>query len=136
LLAILLAVSNQAEEYYIILYSTEGMRHALPSNESAPGADSLPSSTSSGQAGTITDRDLKLKSQELGLLGKVFGSKENAPVNIVGFLLFVCVAGMILGPLIPFKEGFGLGDFEKTFGALIVSCLTFLGGYLGGKHSQ
>jgi hypothetical protein len=40
---------------------------------------------------------------------------------------------MIIGPMLPIKaEGFSIGDFEKACAGLIVSAITFLGGYLGG----
>jgi hypothetical protein len=45
---------------------------------------------------TLSENDLRHHSQELGLLGKLFGSKENAPYNIAAVaivlaLVFLCV---------------------------------------------
>ncbi|MDG4894632.1 hypothetical protein P9272_13725 [Mesorhizobium sp. WSM4976] len=80
----------------------------------------------------VTEGNLRMKSQELGLFGKFFGSREHAPVNIAGALILLGLAGMMLAPFLPTSNGFNVGDMEKALGALILAALSFLGGYLGG----
>jgi len=80
----------------------------------------------------ITEGSLRMKSQDLGLSGKLFGSREHAPINIAGFLIMFGIVGMLVAPALPASAGFSVGDMEKSFAALILAALTFLGGYLGG----
>jgi hypothetical protein len=80
----------------------------------------------------ITDAELRHHSQELGLLGKIFGSRENAPINIAGMLMFLGLLGLITVPFLPQSASFSQGDMAKTLGAIVLAALTFLGGYLGG----
>ena len=84
---------------------------------------------------TTTDSDLKHRSQELGLLGKVFGSRDHAPINIAGGLIIMGAAGMIyVGVTAP--SGTATPDILKALGALVLAALTFLGGYLGGRERR
>jgi hypothetical protein len=84
----------------------------------------------------VTDTELKHHSQELGLLGKLFGSKENAPINIAGGLILIGAFSLILIPFLPASTDFSKGDMAKSLGTLILSALTFLGGYLGGSRGD
>jgi hypothetical protein len=40
----------------------------------------------------VTDAELRHHSQELGWMGKIFGSKDNAPGNIAGFAVIISMA--------------------------------------------
>jgi hypothetical protein len=82
----------------------------------------------------VTETNLRLRSQDLGLFGKLFGSREHAPVNIAGALILLGLVVMIVGPILPTASGFSVADFEKALAALILASLTFLGGYLGGGN--
>lgn len=67
------------------------------------------------------------KKLDVGLLGKLFGSHENAPTNIAGFLLFILIlAGVIV---LILKPSISAVDFWST----IVPVITLLCGYLFGK---
>jgi len=65
-----------------------------------------------------------------GLLGKCFGSKSNAPMNIAGLfvtlLLFAGIAVLFIGCSIP------AGEFWK----IIAPLMTMVMGYLFGKSSK
>lgn len=80
----------------------------------------------------VTENDIKQRSQELGLIGKVFGSREHAPINIAGAIMVLAILVMFAVPFLPEAQGFSKGDMEKTFGGILLAALTFLGGYLGG----
>lgn len=98
-----------------------------------PGSDGPPTSQNAESATAITDRELKAKSQELGLIGRLFGSRESAPISIAGGLALFCLLAMIVAPMLPTKAyGFSISDLEKTSGSLVLASITFLGGYLGG----
>lgn len=81
----------------------------------------------------ITDADLKKHSQDLGLIGSLFGSREHAPLNIAGIVLILCIVAMLVSPFMPTRQGITPGDMLRLFGSLALACLTFLGGYLGGR---
>lgn len=81
----------------------------------------------------VTEAQLKHHSQELGLLGKIFGSRENAPVNIAGGVMVLGIVGLFVVPWLPDSQSFSRGDMAKLLGTLVLSALTFLGGYLGGS---
>jgi hypothetical protein len=82
------------------------------------------------------ETNIRLKSQELGMLGKLFGSRENAPINIAGALIVFGFLGCLGAPFLPSSPGFSLADMEKALSALIFAAFTFLGGYLGGAGTQ
>lgn len=81
-----------------------------------------------------THSKLILESKKLdldsGLLGKCFGSKSNAPMNIAGLfvtlLLFAGIAVLFIGCSIP------AGEFWK----IIAPLMTMVMGYLFGKSSK
>lgn len=71
--------------------------------------------------------ELQVKKVNIGLLGKVFGDRENAPTNIAGFLLaLLAIAGVIV---LFLKPGISAADFWGTIAPII----TLLCGYLFGK---
>ena len=80
----------------------------------------------------VTDSELKHHQQELGLFGKIFGSKEQAPVYFAGTLAILSLVGMCavaFTPTSPEKS-----DVLKTFGGIVIAALTFLGGAYGGRQ--
>jgi hypothetical protein len=101
------------------------------STPTPPRGDVTPPAREAGQY-PVTEGSLKLKSQELGLFGKLFGSREHAPINIAGALIFFGLLGMFVAPFLPSSSGFNVADLEKALAALILAAFTFLGGYLGG----
>jgi hypothetical protein len=109
-----------------------------PGNDLAPkGLDGPPSPSEVRKNISTTDEELRRSAQELGMIGRLFGSRYNAPINIAGMLVLLGFFGMLLGPFLPIRgEGFSIADFEKSCGALIISAITFLGGYLGGGKSD
>ena len=89
-----------------------------------------------GRGPRLTDADLKHHSQELGLMGFVFGSKEHAPLNIAGLVLVLCIIGMVVCPFLPDTGGVTAADMLRIFGSIALASLTFLGGYLGGRATH
>ena len=81
----------------------------------------------------ISEADLKHHLQELGILGKIFGSRDHAPVNIAGLLVLLGVLGMFASPFLPTGSGFAAADMVKAMAGLVVAAMTFLGGYLSGN---
>jgi hypothetical protein len=65
------------------------------------------------------------------MLGKVFGSRDHAPINIAGTIIIVGVLGLLVTPFLPSPAG---GDVAKLIGSLVLAAFTFLGGYLSGKR--
>jgi len=65
------------------------------------------------------------------MLGKLFGSREHAPVNIAGLAIVLGMLGLILISYWP-APGNAQGDLTKSLAGLIIAAFTFLGGYLGG----
>jgi hypothetical protein len=78
-----------------------------------------------------TAAEAKKRSQELGLFGKLFGSREHAPINIAGAIILLGVIGVMALPFLPTSAEFSKADIAKLLGSLVLSALTFLGGYLG-----
>ena len=78
----------------------------------------------------VTESDLIRQSQELGMFGRIFGSKEQAPVFFAGTIAMVALLGMIVVEL--FSSSSDKGDFIKSFAAIVLAAVTFLGGVYGG----
>jgi len=76
---------------------------------------------------------LQRHAQELGLLGKLFGSADHAPLNIAGAILLLCLVAMVAAPFLPAEPNFSVSDMQKTFGGIALAAMTFAGGYLGGR---
>jgi hypothetical protein len=92
-----------------------------------------PTQSSSPTQYPVTETTLRQRSQELGLLGKVFGSRDHAPVNIAGAIIILGIMGLVACPFLPESPSFSRADIAKTLGGLILAAFTFLGGYLGGS---
>lgn len=103
----------------------------LPVPSSQSGAPAPPQSYGISEEG-----QLRHHSQELGLLGKLFGSREHAPINIAGMLMVIGVLGLLLVPFVPEGHTFSQADLAKTLGGIVLAALTFLGGYLGGSKKD
>jgi hypothetical protein len=86
----------------------------------------------SASIGGVTETDLRRHSQELGLLGKLFGSRDHAPVNIAGGIMILGILGIVFSPILPAPAGFSEADVLKALGGIVLAAFTFLGGYLGG----
>ena len=78
----------------------------------------------------VTDSDVKLHSQELGGFGRLFGSRENAPIYIAGILGFIALVGAIavgiLASVSPDKS-----DLVKALVGIVIAALSFIGGASG-----
>lgn len=101
-----------------------------------------PSSPATTQSGSdqgqvqIAETAIRQKSQELGLLGKLFGGREHAPINIAGSIVGLGIVALLCVPFVPESQSFTHGDMSKVLGGLILAAFTFLGGYLGGGKSS
>jgi hypothetical protein len=75
---------------------------------------------------------LQLQRQELGLVGYIFGSKENArengPFFIASIIIILSFIGIFVVLIKSIKDN---GDVLKGLSALIVAALTFIGGGSG-----
>jgi hypothetical protein len=76
----------------------------------------------------LTDNDLKHHSQELGLLGYVFGSKENSPYNIAAIAIIAAL--IMLGILLISQPQNSAGI--TLMGAIVTGGL----GYIFGKSTS
>jgi hypothetical protein len=84
----------------------------------------------------VTESEIRQRSQELGLLGKIFGGRDHAPINIAGAIIILGVLALIGMPFLPESKTLSQGDLAKVISALILAAFTFLGGYLGGGTKQ
>jgi hypothetical protein len=84
----------------------------------------------------VTETILRQKSQELGLLGKIFGGRDHAPINIAGSIIILGIMALIAMPFLPESKTLSQADLAKVIGGLILAAFTFLGGYLGGGGSK
>jgi hypothetical protein len=80
----------------------------------------------------VTETVLRQRSQELGLLGKVFGGRDHAPINIAGSIIILGILALIAMPFLPETKTLSQADLAKVISGLILASFTFLGGYLGG----
>ena len=71
---------------------------------------------------------LEAKKADLGVLGKLFGSRENAPGNIAGFILIWLVVVWTIS--LFYETHVPAGDILK----IIVPLLALVMGYLFGKR--
>jgi hypothetical protein len=95
-----------------------------------------PDTTSIGRQVPTTETILRQKSQELGLLGKLFGGRDHAPINIAGSIIILGIIALIVMPFLPETKTLSQADLAKVISGLILAAFTFLGGYLGGSGSK
>ena len=79
-----------------------------------------------------TESAIRQRSQELGLLGKIFGGRDHAPINIAGIIIVLGIIALITMPFLPESKSLSQADLAKVIGGLILAAFTFLVGYLGG----
>jgi hypothetical protein len=84
----------------------------------------------------VSETSLRQRSQELGLLGKIFGGREHAPINIAGAIIVLGVIALIALPFLPESKSLSQADLAKAISALVLAAFTFLGGFLGGTKQQ
>jgi hypothetical protein len=73
---------------------------------------------------------LRENGQNLGWLGKFFGSGPNAPTNIAGFVVVACLIGIFIT---AFKEQtLQIGELQKLLLGVLLTAL----GYLFGSNSK
>jgi hypothetical protein len=98
-----------------------------------PEAPATPDQTQATPIVNTTEIALKQRSQELGLFGKLFGSREHAPVNIAGAIVILGMLGLFIVAVSPSSPDFSKADLIKSLIGLVLAALTFLGGYLGAS---
>ena len=77
---------------------------------------------------TLSENDLKHHSQELGLLGWIFGSKDNAPYNIAAVAIVAALG--LLGYLL-------INHPENAVGVTLLGAIVTGGmGYIFGKSTS
>jgi hypothetical protein len=69
-------------------------------------------------------------------MGKIFGSREHAPINVAGTIIVLGMLGMFGSVFVTFPASFTLGDMEKLLGSFVLAALTFLAGYLGAGRKD
>lgn len=97
---------------------------------------SPPPEVATGRQVPVTETVLRQKSQELGLLGKLFGGRDHAPINIAGSIIIMGILALIAMPFLPEAKTLSQGDLAKVISGLILAAFTFLGGYLGGGSAK
>ena len=93
-----------------------------------------PRPSTAQQSTQLTESDLKHHSQELGKLGILFGSKENAPVYLAGILAILSLIGCIFVGVYA-SDTPTKGDLIKPLAAIVIAALSFIGG-ASGRHSS
>ena len=70
---------------------------------------------------------------EAGWLGKIFGSSDNTPVHIAGFVVILLVVSGIVYTFVPDeKKSLQTGEFWKTIAPIILTTL----GYIFGASTK
>ncbi len=82
----------------------------------------------------LTEIDLKHHSQELGMLGRFFGSRDNAPTNIASVAVLLFIFLLALASILPLADGVDRDDLIKTVCALLLSSLGYLFGSASGRR--
>lgn len=100
------------------------------------GSPTQPSSQPGGAHSVPVSEATLRHRQELGLLGKLFGGRDHAPINIAGTIIVLGIVALVASPMLPESQSFTHGDLAKSLGGLILAALTFLGGYLGGGGAK
>jgi high-affinity Fe2+/Pb2+ permease len=90
-----------------------------------------PPTTPSEQKG-VTDGDLKRQVQDLGFLGKMFGSRDHSPSNIAG--LAIIVAFLILVGILFAPDSLSLP--KKDVFTLVSGIITLTLGFLFGRSTN
>jgi hypothetical protein len=86
-----------------------------------------PQQTGPQQTG-VTEADLKQRSQELGSLGKIFGSRDQSPGNIAGLAIIVSFLMLVAIIFSPDSESLPKKDVFTLVGGIITLTLGFLFG--------
>ncbi len=100
---------------------------------SNPGPQNAQIAAQPQQPVSLTDNDLKHHSQELGLLGYIFGSRANAPVYIAALAIVFSFA-IICFVLVFTQESSGVSKTQMV--GLFIPIITGALGYLFGKGSS
>ena len=97
-----------------------------------PGKDVQSPTTVPSQQKGITEADLKQQLQDLGVLGKVFGSRDQSPGNIAG--LAIIVAFVMLIAILFSPESLSLP--KKDAFTLVLGIISLTLGFLFGRSSN
>jgi len=83
----------------------------------------------------VTEATLKHQAQELGLLGRLFGSASEKAGNIAGFAVVVAFAGAVIAAIwMPDTTSFTKKDAVLAFVGIITLALGFLFGRGSAPH--
>ena len=77
----------------------------------------------------------ELQTKELGWMGKVFGSRFNAPTNIAGGLVAVSVICLLLVGFSTAIDPITKADLLKTFGGMGFAALGYVFGSVSAPRS-
>lgn len=80
----------------------------------------------------ITESDIKLRSQELGMMGKVFGSRENVPVFIAGCVTLAMVVLIGVTLFAPIQGDLSKWQVLQWLGGFLLAALGYLFGSISG----
>jgi hypothetical protein len=86
-----------------------------------------------GETTLSAEHQLQFRRLELGVLGYVFGSKDNAPFFIAGIIVILSFIGIFIALL---SSNTGSGDTLKALFSLIFAALSFIGGYSGRRDRR
>lgn len=78
------------------------------------------------------DQELKMKNKDLGWIGFIFGTSENASKNIAALISLILVIGSIVFSCIIYKCGSD-NSFIETIWRIAMPVVTLSLGYIFGK---
>lgn len=105
---------------------------ALPPQQEQPTTTTVPPQQPEPRQTGVTQEDLTYRSQELGRLGKLFGSREQSPGNIAG--LAIIVAFLILIAIVFAPDSLSLP--KKDVFTLVSGIITLTLGFLFGRSTS
>lgn len=81
----------------------------------------------------LAGKIIAAQTQERGMLGHFFGTKEHAPTNIAGFLLIACVLGLGAVALIAPEQ---VRENARDIVTGILSLITLIVGFIFGRKTS
>lgn len=96
-----------------------------------PSLQKLPKDTAVAQTYLANENQKEMRSLEMGVMGKLFGTKEHAPSTVAAVLAAGCLICIFMTLLLPLDAALK-ADVMKYLGGLILTCV----GYLFGKSTS
>ena len=94
--------------------------------------ENIPSVSPEQQRSGLTQIDLRHHSQELGWMGKIFGSRHNAPGNVAGVAVAISMLALLY-LLVEGPENQRTSQGITLFGSVVTLALGYLFGRFEGR---